>query len=414
MISGEFGLQELSPSRSSSGLAKHAASLDEKTGWQFTRIVYQPAHTAPHQPQVQPSSPVKHAMNLGERHNQIGPRTKWDSGGQTSGCHQGQSLDPLRLLQCKMGSDQTSGGETNQINFIQTELANQSLHGIQQKRHIDAISFQIRFTETWKVRCQKAEIGQKLGSVLPGTPGRVRRTAMQEQHREPDSRFPVMEPSAPPAEPLLTPTRQIRSPSPLNPFQSELMIIRMRAGLFFSFWAYPLASVGLLMASRWLEPGKPRWTFLLWFLLGLIAWTFMEYTIHRFIFHWRPPNRKLRKFIAQLHMVHHGDTHDPEEILVRPQFSLPVSGLIFGFLYWATDVSTASGLLVGIWSGFLYYEAVHYRVHLSKKSNGILQLQRRMHFIHHFIDERSCFGVTSPFWDILLGSFRRLGEKNDG
>ena len=185
------------------------------------------------------------------------------------------------------------------------------------------------------------------------------------------------------------------------------MIIKMRVGLFFSFWAYPLLGTGLFLVSRWLEPEVPRRLFLLWLPLGLMAWTFMEYAVHRFLFHWRPQNRKLQRFIAQLHMVHHGDSHDPQQILVRPRFSLPVSGVIFGLLYWATGMSTASGLLLGIWSGFLYYEAVHYRVHMSKKSSGLLQLQRRAHFIHHFIDEESCFGVTSPIWDILLGTFRR-------
>ena len=58
--------------------------------------------------------------------------------------------------------------------------------------------------------------------------------------------------------------------------------------------------------------------------------------------------------------------------------------------------------MTGIWFGFLYYEYVHYRVHITAGNAGLLARQRRTHFHHHFANPEQCFGVTTPLWDYVF------------
>ena len=43
------------------------------------------------------------------------------------------------------------------------------------------------------------------------------------------------------------------------------------------------------------------------FLAGILLWTFLEYTLHRFLFHMEPP--KDSKILIGLHFVLHGQHH---------------------------------------------------------------------------------------------------------
>src|SRR4029079_14316311 len=98
---------------------------------------------------------------------------------------------------------------------------------------------------------------------------------------------------------------------------------------------------------------------------------------------------------------------DGRQILVTPGFGVVISVVLYGFLAAVTrDLFAASGIITGIWLGFLYYEAVHYRVHMSLVLSSLLQQQRRAHFYHHFSNSEKCFGVTSPFWDYVFRTNR--------
>ena len=175
---------------------------------------------------------------------------------------------------------------------------------------------------------------------------------------------------------------------------------------FSSFWIYPLLGVILFYLAALLEPGRRPGGLLWCSLLGLLIWTVLEYFLHR-MFHWNSGIRKVDQLFRKIHLHHHAEPRNRDRILVRPIFTLPISGLLFGLLYWASrSVYWAAAVMVGIWMGFLYYEWVHYRVHLSSTESRLLRRQRRLHFYHHFVDGRNCFGVTSPLWDMICGTFR--------
>jgi sterol desaturase/sphingolipid hydroxylase (fatty acid hydroxylase superfamily) len=185
------------------------------------------------------------------------------------------------------------------------------------------------------------------------------------------------------------------------------MNVRERLYRFRSFWIFPLTAFVLLALTSRAEPQNRRIDFLWLFPLGFLAWTLLEYALHRFAFHNPIPlrNRRLREMVNASHPEHHASPRDPEKVLVRPVYGLLISGILYGFLYLLSGgLFPAASLMTGLWAGFLYYEAVHYRVHFSLSPSGLIARQRRVHFYHHFTNNKRCFGVTSPLWDYVFGT----------
>ena len=176
---------------------------------------------------------------------------------------------------------------------------------------------------------------------------------------------------------------------------------------FRSFWIFPLLSVVLLYATSRNEPEERLHNAYWLSLLGLGFWTLLEYTLHRFAFHIQVPmpNPHLRAILNGSHLGHHAAPRDPTKVLVHPLYGIVISTALYALLYWISgNAFDAAAVMTGIWAGFLYYEAVHYRVHFSLSASGLIGWQRRAHFYHHFTNNKKCFGVTSPFWDYVFGT----------
>jgi 4-hydroxysphinganine ceramide fatty acyl 2-hydroxylase len=190
------------------------------------------------------------------------------------------------------------------------------------------------------------------------------------------------------------------------------MTMRERLSTFRSFWIFPLAAIVLLEITLRAEPERHGNDLLWLFPIGVLLWTLLEYGLHRFIFHIQIPlrNPRLRDIVNGSHLGHHASPRDPTKVLVQPLYGVVVSSLVYGLLYALSgSLFSAAGVMAGIWAGFLYYEAVHYRVHFSLSGSGFIARQRRAHFYHHFTNNKLCFGVTSPLWDYVFRTALRGG-----
>jgi hypothetical protein len=133
------------------------------------------------------------------------------------------------------------------------------------------------------------------------------------------------------------------------------------------------------------------------FFLGLVLWTLLEYLLHRFVFH------HFHGIVGTYHLEHHVAPRDLRYIFVRKPWAVGISVLLILVLWGLTgNFLQTAGLMAGIWTGYLYYEAVHYRVHFTSSEGWLIARQRRQHFRHHFHDARRCFGVTTPLWDYVF------------
>jgi sterol desaturase/sphingolipid hydroxylase (fatty acid hydroxylase superfamily) len=185
------------------------------------------------------------------------------------------------------------------------------------------------------------------------------------------------------------------------------MAVRERLVRFRSFWIFPLLACFLLYLTSRAE-AKSRFNDLFWLMpIGILIWTLLEYALHRFVFHIQFPIRdpRLKEFVNSSHLAHHASPRDRTKVLVHPLYGLVISTILFtALLLISGSAFSAAGIMAGIWTGFLYYEAVHYRVHFSLSESGFIARQRRRHFYHHFTNNKRCFGVTSPLWDYVFGT----------
>ena len=124
-------------------------------------------------------------------------------------------------------------------------------------------------------------------------------------------------------------------------------------------------------------------------LLGLLAWTFIEYASHRFGGH------DLR---AGGHPDHHADPI--EHLFLRPVPVLAAAIPIGAGFYWMGGMRGVMAW-VGLMMGLLAYELIHGAIHLRPDLMPAWLVTR--HLAHH---DRpiSRFGVTSPLWDWVFGT----------
>lgn len=138
---------------------------------------------------------------------------------------------------------------------------------------------------------------------------------------------------------------------------------------------------------------------------GALAWTLVEYWLHRGFFHMRgdTPARRVTSYIVHRH--HHAAPADPDRIAATPLYSLGLLALLFA-LYGVAGPEPRWALLAGTILGYLAYELLHWRLHHAAPRTAPGRALRRHHQRHHHGDGRSNFGISSPLWDLVFRTYR--------
>ena len=144
------------------------------------------------------------------------------------------------------------------------------------------------------------------------------------------------------------------------------------------------------------------------FIGGLLTFTFIEYLMHRFVFHLHPKNEKQEKFAYVVHGVHHDYPKDKDRLAMPPYLSLLLSAGFF-FLFKLIMGNLAYAFLPGFVVGYAAYLWVHYMVHAFQPPKNFFKVFWVHHGIHHYKDPENAFGVSSPFWDVI---FRTMPKKH--
>ncbi len=166
--------------------------------------------------------------------------------------------------------------------------------------------------------------------------------------------------------------------------------------------------VAIFLLSRH-ELSAFQW--ILWVLIGLISWTITEYTLHRWVFHYEATSKLGKRLVYLFHGLHHDDPNDPTRLVFPP---LPAAAifcvlyLIFSSIVPAPYVNVFCGSFV---VGYLIYDYIHYATHHFPMTSPIGKMLRTHHLKHHFSKEHSKYGVSSPLWDVILGTL--TGPKKD-
>lgn len=153
-------------------------------------------------------------------------------------------------------------------------------------------------------------------------------------------------------------------------------------------------SIVLLGAGLWQGHARPLAT-LSTMLVGLLLFSFIEYAFHRWLFHGAP------KIMEQGHRKHH---ERPDGYDALP-FFLPPLGLlvIAGILNLVLPAQFALLLAGSLAAGYSAYGLSHAAIHNMRFQNRLSKSWAAIHHIHHYHPDKN-FGVTTPLWDIVLGT----------
>lgn len=159
-------------------------------------------------------------------------------------------------------------------------------------------------------------------------------------------------------------------------------------------------------------PVRPGSMTLLAFIVGALAWSLSEYTLHRFVGHGRTRRREGRWYLGpqavlllfnEEHVHHHRDP-----LYFAPTWKKAVAGLLLVPL-----LGGVASLLVGLQAGaafgtgyaltYVAYEVLHRRIHTHAPIAGYFAWMRR-HHLHHHVSPKVNHGVTSVLWDVAFGT----------
>jgi len=129
--------------------------------------------------------------------------------------------------------------------------------------------------------------------------------------------------------------------------------------------------------------------------LGLFAFSFVEYFFHRWMFHTRIP------LFAQGHRMHHERPLGYDSL----PFFLPGAVLLILTGVCVLIIPTGFALLMmgSVTLGYIAYGLSHFTIHHVRFKHPLLRRWAGAHHVHHY-HPNSNFGVTTPLWDVLLGT----------
>jgi len=137
-------------------------------------------------------------------------------------------------------------------------------------------------------------------------------------------------------------------------------------------------------------------------LAGWLAWTLTEFTLHRWVFHYKGPKAWQRRFYFIAHGVHHDYPQDAKRLVMPLGISVPV-GLSFFLIADALAARPiACAMFVGFVSGYLLYDGIHYFTHHLKARGRIGKFLKKHHMVHHHTGVDGLYGVSSPLWDFVF------------
>lgn len=142
---------------------------------------------------------------------------------------------------------------------------------------------------------------------------------------------------------------------------------------------------------------------LAFFVLGLLAFTLVEYLMHKHFFHMEPDTPLKDKLQYNVHGVHHDYPRDKDRLAMPPFVSAAYAAILY-LVFTLLMGDFALYFLPGFLLGYSGYLGVHYVVHVYNPPKNFLKVLWVNHAIHHYKDPDSAFGVSSPLWDYLLGT----------
>ncbi len=197
---------------------------------------------------------------------------------------------------------------------------------------------------------------------------------------------------------------------PIRLFQSDFLEFFTHISPVTVLVMWVPVAIFLLAYSVWSASGPGfAWHIPLGVIVGLVLWTLAEYTLHRFLFHYRPRTPRQERIFFLFHGVHHAQPQDKTRLVMPLPVSIPMAVLFYGLFTLVMAVllrapQWVNPLMAGFITGYLIYDMTHYATHHLPMRSGLAKFLKRHHMMHHYKDPDTRFGVSSPIWDWVFGT----------
>jgi sterol desaturase/sphingolipid hydroxylase (fatty acid hydroxylase superfamily) len=165
----------------------------------------------------------------------------------------------------------------------------------------------------------------------------------------------------------------------------------------------------VLGAVQWPAEISPLW-FVTAFTFGIaLLWTFMEYILHRFVFHFQPRNKTQWQIIFLFHGIHHYQPHIKTRLVMPPAVSIPMALVFYGLFYLVLGVILGvpfaiAPMFAGTVLGYVGYDLIHYATHHAPMKGDVAKFLKRHHMEHHYKTPDARFGVSTNLWDQVFAT----------
>jgi sterol desaturase/sphingolipid hydroxylase (fatty acid hydroxylase superfamily) len=130
------------------------------------------------------------------------------------------------------------------------------------------------------------------------------------------------------------------------------------------------------------------WSFAVLALAGFVLFTFAEYWVHRLVLH--------RWFYHGTHEMHHVA---PSQYVTFAVWKVPA---FFALMFFVMPPGLFMGFVLSYCWFILWHHLLH---HVDLNARPLLAHYARWHLVHHRA-ARWNFGITTPLWDRVFGTYR--------
>jgi dihydroceramide fatty acyl 2-hydroxylase len=145
--------------------------------------------------------------------------------------------------------------------------------------------------------------------------------------------------------------------------------------------------------------------------LGWLTWSLMEYSLHRYFFHWTGNGPFTRRLHDIIHGYHHKYPDDEDRLVMPLGASIPLALAIIGILWLFHAPSFTVPYFSGIVAGYLFYDFTHWSTHFRTPLTEWGRQVRSHHMAHHFAVPDKNFGISHRWLDRIVGSLKHRTEK---
>jgi sterol desaturase/sphingolipid hydroxylase (fatty acid hydroxylase superfamily) len=146
---------------------------------------------------------------------------------------------------------------------------------------------------------------------------------------------------------------------------------------------------------------------LFWF--GFMTFTWVEYQIHRHLFHMSTFTKWREKIQYLIHGIHHEFPKDKDRLAMPPLASIAIGTIFLLIGKWIMG-DWAYSFMAGFLISYSNYLLIHYLVHTYQPPNNFFKILWVNHGVHHYKKGEGVYGVSSPLWDFIYGTMEKKSE----